>query len=232
LNSGPETNQVVPTLVPSDAHVDSRDGEHEERSPTAETLLEAALVLFAARGYAGTSVRAITEAAGANLAAVTYHFGSKEALFEAVLESILVPVGREIRQAQQGPGSPLERIRGVVAALLRHMGRHPEYPRLMLQQLSSTGLPHPVVRRTISGSLGLLRSLVEEGQRDGAIRPGDPTLMAVSLMSQPVHMSVVARPLQEIAGIPGEADALIDRMAEHAADFAVRALEAREETNA
>ena len=198
-------------------------------SPTAETLVVAALGLFAERGYEGTSVRAITEAAGANLAAVTYHFGSKQALFEAVLESILLPVGQEIREASEAPGSPLERIRGVVAALLRHMGRTPAYPRLMLQQLSSHDLPHPVVQRTIREGLGMLRGLVEEGQRDGTIRAGDSTLMAVSLISQPVHMSIVARPLRTVAGLAEDPEALIDRMAVHAADFAVRALAAGEE---
>ncbi len=191
--------------------------------------MEVALGLFAERGYDGTSVRAITEAAGANIAAVTYHFGSKQALFEAVLEAILVPVGREIREASQGPGSPLDRIRGVVAALLRHMGRNPAYPRLMLQQLSTQDVPHPVVQRTMRQGLGMLQGLVEEGQRDGTIRPGDSRLMAVSLMSQPVHMSIVARPLRIVAGLDEEPEALIDRMAEHAADFAVRAMEAGEE---
>ena len=121
-------------------------------------------------------------------------------------------------------------IRGVVAALLRYMGRNPEYPRLLLQQLTSGPMPDLVVQRTIRGSLTMLRSLVEEGQRDGSIRPGDPTLMAVSLMSQPAHMSIVMRPLRLIMQIPDDPEALLERMAVHAADFAVRALEAQKET--
>jgi hypothetical protein len=99
----------------------------------------------------------------------------------------------------------------------------------MLQQLSTHDLPHPVVQGTMRRALGMLRGLVEEGQRDGTIRPGDPTLMAVSLISQPVHMSIVARPLRKVVGLTEDAESLIERMAVHAADFAVRALEAGEE---
>lgn len=59
---------------------------------TRERLLDTAEELFAAQGYHATSLRAITSAAGVNLAAVNYHFGSKEALLEAVLRRRLVPL--------------------------------------------------------------------------------------------------------------------------------------------
>jgi AcrR family transcriptional regulator len=52
---------------------------------TKEKILDAAEELFAEHGFAATSMRAITTAADVNLAAVNYHFGSKEGLFIAVL---------------------------------------------------------------------------------------------------------------------------------------------------
>ena len=51
---------------------------------TRERILDAAEPLFAARGFAGTSVRDVTESAGANLGAVNYHFRSKEGLYAEV----------------------------------------------------------------------------------------------------------------------------------------------------
>lgn len=59
---------------------------------TKEEILNAAEVLFARTGYHASSMRAITETAGVNLALVNYHFGSKEALLEAVIERRLRPV--------------------------------------------------------------------------------------------------------------------------------------------
>lgn len=52
---------------------------------TAAKILAAATKLFAERGYEGTSVRGICEAAGTNVNAVSYHFGGKGALYEEVL---------------------------------------------------------------------------------------------------------------------------------------------------
>lgn len=51
---------------------------------TRERILDAAEQLFMAHGYEGTSMRQITGGAGVNLAAVNYHFGSKEGLMQAV----------------------------------------------------------------------------------------------------------------------------------------------------
>lgn len=57
---------------------------------TKAALLEAAKELIRERGYAGTSVRDLAATAGTNLAAVSYHFGSREKLLnQAVLESFL-----------------------------------------------------------------------------------------------------------------------------------------------
>ena len=51
---------------------------------TRERILDAAERLFMANGYDGTSMRQITGEAGVNLAAVNYHFGSKESLMQEV----------------------------------------------------------------------------------------------------------------------------------------------------
>ena len=58
-------------------------------------LLDAAERLFALTGIGGTSLRAITSEAGANLASIHYHFGSKEALLEAVFARRIEPINKE-----------------------------------------------------------------------------------------------------------------------------------------
>ena len=64
------------------------------RGDTKTRILDAAENLFAARGYHNTSLREITKEAGVNLAAVNYHFGSKEALLRAVIKRRLVPLNQ------------------------------------------------------------------------------------------------------------------------------------------
>jgi AcrR family transcriptional regulator len=62
---------------------------------TKERILDAAEALFVVHGFEATSLRTITSAAAVNLAAVNYHFGSKEELFEAVLTRRLDPMNQE-----------------------------------------------------------------------------------------------------------------------------------------
>ncbi|PJF45437.1 MAG: TetR/AcrR family transcriptional regulator, partial [Candidatus Thermofonsia Clade 3 bacterium] len=70
-------------------------GEARARAAaTRERILDAAERLFAERGFAGTSLRDITSEARVNLAAVNYHFGSKDELFLATVVRRLEPVNR------------------------------------------------------------------------------------------------------------------------------------------
>src|SRR5436853_4419176 len=58
---------------------------NDRAAATTERIMDAAERLFADHGFEGTSIRDIVEAAKVNLAAIHYHFRSKEALLEAVL---------------------------------------------------------------------------------------------------------------------------------------------------
>jgi len=62
--------------------------QHETRT----RILDAAEELFMLQGFGGTSMRLLTSKAGVNLAAVNYHFGSKDALIEAVFRRRLDPM--------------------------------------------------------------------------------------------------------------------------------------------
>lgn len=61
---------------------------------TKDRILDAAEVLFAQNGFASTSLRMLTERAGVNLAAVNYHFQSKDALVQAVLYRRVNPLNQ------------------------------------------------------------------------------------------------------------------------------------------
>ncbi len=91
------------------------DGPLSSASPKIDTkqkILEAAEVLFARKGFDNVSLRNITELAGVNLAAVNYHYGSKEELILAVLEDRILPLNvervRRLKEAaESSKGQPL-----------------------------------------------------------------------------------------------------------------------------
>lgn len=63
---------------------------------TRARLIEAAIDVFGRHGYEGAATRQIAKAANANLAAIVYHFGSKEALYLAVVEHLVGEIGRRM----------------------------------------------------------------------------------------------------------------------------------------
>jgi AcrR family transcriptional regulator len=79
---------------------------------TKDRILDAGERLFAELGFAGASLRAVTEAAGANVASVNYHFGSKEGLLRAVVRRAMKSVNEERRRLldEMGPGATAEEI--------------------------------------------------------------------------------------------------------------------------
>ena len=87
---------------------------------TKERLLNAAGEIFAEKGFHATSVREICEKAGANLASVNYHFGSKENLYEAVVHRTFDSAMEKYppNLAEENHHSPQERLFGFVHRFL------------------------------------------------------------------------------------------------------------------
>ena len=85
-------------------------GGDEAAGSARKRMLDAAARLFAEHGIAGVGLRAITTEAGVNLAAVHYHFGSKEGLLEALFERRAKPIAeariRLLEACAAGPGRP------------------------------------------------------------------------------------------------------------------------------
>ena len=187
---------------------------------TAFDLKRAARAEFAARGFDGASVRAITTAAGVNLGAITYHFGSKQALYETVVSDALEQAAvRMEAAASSAERTPLERAGEVVRVFFDYFGENPEVPRLMLQALASRQGPPAAVAVHLQRMIAALAALVMAGQRDGSIRPGDARLLAMSIVSNPLHLNIVRIPLQQFMGIDLANAAVRGRLIENAVHF-------------
>ena len=87
---------------------------------TPARLLDAAVDLFARRGFHGTSIRDIAERAGANVAAGHYHYGSKDGLYLAVLRAQFAEVRSQLERRGVARSAPALRraSRGELVALL------------------------------------------------------------------------------------------------------------------
>lgn len=108
---------------------------------TRQHLLEIAGQVFAERGFADATTKAIAERAGTPMASINYHFGSRDALYEAVLieaHSQIVQVDQLLAMTQQ-PGEPREILRAMLSHLvaLSTLKSPPWGFRVMLRELMS-----------------------------------------------------------------------------------------------
>lgn len=91
-------------------------------SASRDHLLDVAERLFAENGIAETSIRAITAAAGVNVAAVNYHFGSKESLVQEVVARRLIPHNQEclhlLKACRQGAGNTGPTVEALLRAFV------------------------------------------------------------------------------------------------------------------
>jgi AcrR family transcriptional regulator len=101
----------------------TRAGRARDSGDTKERLLDAAERLLAERGFEGTSLRAVTQAAGTSVSAAHYHFGSKEELLRATLLRRVEPMNRrrlgcldDLERAASG--APLS-VEAILDAFLR-----------------------------------------------------------------------------------------------------------------
>jgi AcrR family transcriptional regulator len=166
-----------------------------------DRLVAVARELFAKRGYDRVSVREITSRAKANLGAITYHFGSKEALYHACIASLAEPLVQGIGTAAQGAGSAPDRIEAILRAFLSHLGDNPNVPSILLRELASDHPLPPPMADAMRKNLGNIVSTVAAGQREGTIRPGDPVLLALTVVSQIFFFRVAGRAIQAASGI-------------------------------
>jgi AcrR family transcriptional regulator len=131
-------------------------------SDTKERILNAAEQMFAEYGFEGTSLRAITTKAGVNLAAVNYHFHSKEDLIRALFARVVEPINQQrlatldaLEKEAAGKPVPLRKLVEAFVAPVLQAKRGRGFPvlisrvyaepgdvavRLMKEQMMETGM--------------------------------------------------------------------------------------------
>lgn len=153
------------------ASIQRRRGSYANGERTRATLVSAAFNVFAQRGFQRLSLRQIAEAVGTSHTALLHHFGSKDALLEAVLEH---------RQEIQGPErSDLVATKGLLDAVPEIMRSNATMPGviqldsiLRAEALSEDHVAHGFITRQEAEFATAVREALEVEQRAGKLRPG------------------------------------------------------------
>lgn len=120
-----------------------------DKKERAEQILAAADELFGELGFAGVSMRDVAVGAGVNKALLFYYFGSKEALFEAVLERYYAAHRAAFEHAFSGDQPLRARIHRVLDAYLDFIDANRRYPRLVQSVISGAPGHHSLIENNL-----------------------------------------------------------------------------------
>jgi AcrR family transcriptional regulator len=199
----------------------------EGLDPTKVRLIEAAGEEFASKGYDSARIRTICERAGANVAAVNYHFGDKEQLYvETVLHAHRCGYDNPEETAAMPP-APAEQLRCFIHHFLSRVLaiHHPEdwRHRLMLREMLHPTLASDVlIREAIRPKFERLQGILREFCPDAEERKLNA--LAFSVIGQCMHYRM-GRPIAErLIGRDSFESLDLDFLTDHITSFCLAAL--------
>jgi len=184
--------------------------------PTRDRIVAAAADLFSERSFEGATTRQIALRAGVAQPLLNYHFRSKEALWQAAVDSLFELLNQTMAQRDAG-------LRGVdevtsakllVREFITFSARNPQLHRIIMQESKADGsrmdylVDH--VRPIYESTVELFADLA----REGAVPPIPPTHLYYILTGAGPTMFVLAPECRRLSGIDPAADDVIEAHAD------------------
>jgi len=142
-------------------------------------ILQAAVHVFARKGFHTSRVGDIAEEAGIAYGLVYHYFNSKEELLETIFRDTWTQMLERVREVQEAGVPAREQVRQVTALLLRTWRRDPDLVRVLVREVTRS--PHVQQEiEEISHAMEALESIIRRGQEAGEFTSDvDPRLAAV-----------------------------------------------------
>lgn len=171
-----------------------KDGRKLQSEKSISAILEASRQQFADKGFDGARVDVIAESAGVNKAAIYYHFGDKESLYEKVLMDVIGREADSIQKKVNEVDSCEEKLMAMITSLASTVKANNQFASIMLREVASGGSNLPAEVLAKIGSIFLmLKSILAEGVSQGQFRKVSPFI---------IHMQIVGGMLFFVASAP------------------------------
>lgn len=184
---------------------------------TRQRIIEAALLVFAERGFAGASTRDIAAAADANQGLIAYHFGSKEALWQAAVHSLFETLQQEIgaKMAAVGDLDPATQLGVLIKHFVRFSAAHPELNRLMMQEGMRDGPRLKwIIDEHVRPIYQFSTELIRRGQAAGSLPDVDPLHLHYILLGAATHLFTMAPEVRHLSRRDASSEALVEAHAD------------------
>ncbi len=148
-------------------------------------IINKAIELFATKGFEGTSIRDLAAAADVNVAMVNYYFGSKEKLFEVLIEAKAASTRGLLEELIKDKKlSAIERVDRIIDAYVERLFTHRTFHRVIYQELITN--QREKLTKMISDAMFpntlVMKSIIETGIKSGEFKKVDVQLTIASLM--------------------------------------------------
>jgi AcrR family transcriptional regulator len=161
-----------------------------------QRLLAAGRELFPDAGCAGLAVRAVADRAGVNPGMLHYHFRSKDDFLRALLQQMYEEMFATLAGEAAHDGPAIERLRAALVGIARFLrANRRTVARVWIDAMGGAPVAREFIQANAPRHVGLLVGLLEQAQREGALRELPP---AQRLM---VLLGGVALPLVFVAGL-------------------------------
>jgi TetR/AcrR family transcriptional regulator len=181
------------------------------REQRRDSLVREALRAFGDRGYDGTTLEAVAEAAGVRKQTLLYYFPTKEVLFDACVDALIEGLETSLRKVLGGRDEGLDRVETVIRTVFRLAEHWPEFP-LFIREAARRS---PQVVQRIADALEPFRkaalAFLERGMEAGEFRRQEPGLLLFTLYTAVVGSLAEAGVLRALAGGPSGHTALRQR---------------------
>lgn len=145
-----------------------------KRNPerTKARLLRSGAALFDAKEYRNVSILAIAQAAGCNSALISYYFGGKAALYQAVVKEECQELSRLQEEVEAAGGTPLERLTRYLQEILRSQLEPQKHVNILYRELiNPSGVLDNQLWDHLKAISSYLQSLLHQAQEAGQIQP-------------------------------------------------------------
>jgi len=178
-----------------------------------DRILAAAAAEFAARGYAGARVDRIARRARVNKAMLYYHFGSKRALYRALLLGAFTEAVSRLTAVITSDAPADQRLDRLIEAMHQLMIERPYFPSVMLRELAEGGVH--LDRETLAALAAVPLTVGGFIQREvaaGHFRPLHPMAayfqmlapLVMFLAGAPIRRELAAGPLEPLKSLTSE----------------------------
>lgn len=158
-------------------------------------ILETAERLFAINGFNGASVRDIAQEAGVNVAMISYYFGSKEKLMEALFELKTEKMRLKVETLiADDTKSNLDKVYNLIDEYVEKFMNQPKFHKIMIQEQlvdSKSGVPE-MIKNLKKRNLETIKKLINAGQKTGEFKKQVDVALMVSTMVGTVSQMIIS----------------------------------------